>query len=390
MVPTVFPFDKPPTATKQARKERGERRRNQKSKDRKEQAIMIVTKSESDIDIGGVEEIETEDIQPQSVEVNDTGKPETSTCSTSTECTLLTKNGGYSIARFAHDNKAFQYLTGFDSYEHFQLLMAILGPACYELKYKSKELDAENELFLTLIKLRHGRDDYGIGLDFGVGRQVVSRIVKTWVNFMFYELSELDFWPDKEVIDQHFPTKFKKMFPTTRVILDATEIPIQRPQNCNGQRVTFSTYKNTNTLKTMIGISPRGVVSYVSESYGGSASDRQIIERSSLLKDTMLSSGDSIMADRGIMVQDLFAYRNVQVNTPTTMKGRNQHDAETVIRDRRIASKRIHVERAIGYAKTFKILHKCLKSERIRLGGRIVKVCFLLTNFRDSIVSNRA
>ena len=52
-------------------------------------------------------------------------------------------------------------------------------------------------------------------------------------------------------------------------------------------------------------------MSYVSASYGGSASDRQIIERSTLLKEDMFSAGDAIMADRGIMVQDLFACKDI-------------------------------------------------------------------------------
>ena len=50
------------------------------------------------------------------------------------------------------------------------------------------------------------------------------------------------------------------------------------------------------------------------------------------------------MADRGIMVQDLFANKDVQLNTPSMLKGKPQLDAVTVVRDRRIASKRIHIE----------------------------------------------
>ena len=42
------------------------------------------------------------------------------------------------------------------------------------------------------------------------------------------------------------------------------------------------------------------------------------------------------------------------------------------MRDRRIASKRIHVERIIGHAKTFKILKKTLNSEQMSMGGRII------------------
>ena len=182
------------------------------------------------------------------------------------------------------------------------------------------------------------------------------------------------------------------MFPKTRVILDATEIPVQRPSDCNAQRITFSTYKHRNTAKAMIGVTPCGVVSYVSSSYGGSASDRQIIERS-VLVDTdrsMFDEEDSIMADRGILVQDLFAAMDVQVNVPTTMRGLNQLDAETVVRDRRIASKRIHIERVIGYAKSFKILQRPIPKGKLALAGRIINVCFLLTNSRNSIVGENA
>jgi hypothetical protein len=187
------------------------------------------------------------------------------------------------------------------------------------------------------------------------------------------------------------PEDFGKKFPSTRVILDATEIPINKPSNVRAQSATFSTYKNKNTLKIMIGCTPRGLVSYISESYGGTASDRQIIERSTLCSDRELfEKKDSIMADRGIMVQDLFAARDVQVNTPTMLKGKSQLEPVEVVHDRRIASKRIHIERVIGLAKTFKILKRDLSHSKVALGSRIVFICFSLNNFRSSIVGLHA
>jgi hypothetical protein len=92
------------------------------------------------------------------------------------------------------------------------------------------------------------------------------------------------------------------------------------------------------------------------------------------------------MADRGIMVQDLFAGQNVRVNTPTTMKGVNQLPAVTVVKDRRIASKRVHIERVIGLGKTYKILQNELDHSKTPVGGRIFYVCFVLCNFRGNIV----
>jgi len=127
-------------------------------------------------------------------------------------------------------------------------------------------------------------------------------------------------------------------------------------------------------------------VSYVSDAYGGSTSDRQICERSDLIKKPLFTSGDSIMADRGFNVQDLFASKDVQVNIPSFMKGRSQLSSSEVIKDRRIASKRIHIERIIGLAKTFKILKQPMPGHRLRLGNRIIKVCFFLCNFKTCIV----
>ena len=54
----------------------------------------------------------------------------------------------------------------------------------------------------------------------------------------------------------------------------------------------------------------------------GSVSDRQIIERSTLLDSNKFSPGESIMADREIMTQDLFATQKVYVNTPLLLKGK--------------------------------------------------------------------
>ena len=62
------------------------------------------------------------------------------------------------------------------------------------------------------------------------------------------------------------------------------------------------------------------------------ASDRQLIERSSLCSDNgMLDSSDAIMADRGIMVQDLFGSKDVAVDTPKMLKGKSRFEPQDII-----------------------------------------------------------
>ncbi|XP_062585854.1 uncharacterized protein LOC134247520 [Saccostrea cucullata] len=262
----------------------------------------------------------------------------------------------------------------------------ILGPAAHDLNLKSNFLSPQDQLFLVMMKLRQAKEDIELSYLFQVSESTVSNIIGTWINFMYYQLKELNIWPSRSVIDEYMPDDFFANFNKTRVILDATEVPINKPQNVNAQSASFSNYKNKNTLKVMIGCTPRGTVSYISDAYCGATSDRQIIERSDLLLEKdKFQDHDSIMADRGIMVQDLFASRNIQVNTPTMIKGKSQLEAQVVVKDRRIASKRIHVERIIGLAKTFKILKKELPGKAI-LGSRIIFICFSELNFRPCIV----
>ncbi|CAM1313229.1 Uncharacterised protein r2_g2364 [Pycnogonum litorale] len=93
------------------------------------------------------------------------------------------------------------------------------------------------------------------------------------------------------------------------------------------------------------------------------------------------------MADKGFNVQDLFAVRNVSVNIPSFFTKKNRMTGGTVIRDRKIASKRVHIERLIGQAKNFQILQKPLNQIETKLSSEITFVCCMLVNFRKCIVS---
>ena len=113
--------------------------------------------------------------------------------------------------------------------------------------------------------------------------------------------------------------------------------------------MTFSSYKNHNTLKGIIAVTPSGAVSQL---YGGNISDRELTERCGLLD--LLEPGDSVMADRGFTIADMLDVRGVNLNIPP-MKTRDQFTQNELTTTRRIASLRIHVERAIGRIKSFKI-----------------------------------
>ena len=53
------------------------------------------------------------------------------------------------------------------------------------------------------------------------------------------------------------------------------------------------------------------------------------------------------MADKGLNIQDILAPYNIFLNIPAFFKKTNQLSEPTRIKDKKIASKRIHIERII-------------------------------------------
>ena len=297
----------------------------------------------------------------------------------------------YSLEDFRDDDAGLHFYTGLENIMKFYFVLHTLGPAAFCLNYvyhNVVNIDVPNQFLMVLMKLRRHKTNFELGRMFNVSEKVVLNIFITWINFMAKQWREINIWPSQELVRFFAPSGFKKHYPKTRVIVDGTECGIKKPSNPKSQQKTFSTYKNKNTVKVLVGATPGGLVSFVSDSYGGSTSDRQITERSSLLYD--VDPKDSIMADKGFNVQDLFAPRDVSINIPTFFKKKNRMDGKTVMRDRKISSKRVHIERIIGLAKTFRILVEPMSATETKLSSDIIFICFMLCNFRSGIIPKHA
>lgn len=306
---------------------------------------------------------------------------------------VQTESPFFSVLNFEFDKKGLHFYTGLETFEKFRFVFETLGPASFNLTYyknlkppeKITEID---QFFLTLIYLRSHKTWYELGVMFKITEKQAHNIAVTWIKFMNLQWRRVDIWPPKELVNFHIPKDFYNKYPGTRVIIDGTEIPMSKPNLPLAQQSTFSKYKHKNTAKLLVGASPGGLVSYVSPTFGGSTSDRQIVERVDLIQ--KMDPSDHIMADKGFDVDDLVAPYKVHVNVPTYFRKTNRIAPNVIKRDRKIASKRVHIERIIGLAKTYSILNGPLKKSEIYLSEEITFVCFMLCNFRKKIVSDDA
>ena len=95
------------------------------------------------------------------------------------------------------------------------------------------------------------------------------------------------------------------------------------------------------------------------------------------------------MADRGFDISKLLQAKGVTLNIPLFLGQRQQLSSSEVIETRRIASIRIHVERAIGRMKNHRLLQHVIPLTLADITSDIVCVCAYLTNFCKPIVCDQ-
>lgn len=250
-------------------------------------------------------------------------------------------------------------------------------------------LSLEDQLLLTLMRFRLGRLQEELAYSFGVSDGTVSNVLKMWTSYMYLRLASLPLWPDWSAVASSMPESFKKSFPDTFIILDATELRCEIPSSLSLQSQLYSRYKSHTTLKGLVGIAPNGCFTFISQLYTGSISDKQLVIESGIL--SLLESvppGKRVMADRGFEIQDLLVKPGLILNIPPFKGSQPFMPKQDVVKTQKIASVRIHIERAIGRVKSrFHILDRDIPLSLFGTINQIWTICCMLTNFSGPLIA---
>ena len=231
----------------------------------------------------------------------------------------------FSVCDIKDNDKSMNFYTGLQSYGVFKWLYDRLSHKVSGITYTNSKkeskgkkrgpkrlLSGEEEMFLTLVRIRLGLLEEDLAHRFKISQSSVSTITSTWCAFLAREWSIFIYWPTQEE-NQNLPQCFSK-WKNTIAILDCTEGGIEKPSLAKAQAQTYLTYKSKNTWKKLIAITPGGTVSFISKAYGGSASDRYIVEDSGILNN--VKPGDAIMVDKGFNISDLLVGKESELVHP--------------------------------------------------------------------------
>ena len=217
-------------------------------------------------------------------------------------------------------------------------------------------------------------------------KATVSRYTIISTKFLYFSLGSIPIWPTREQIHEEMPEIFKITCPSTWCILDCTELYCQRPSSLSTQSSLYSHYESHVTYKGLIGVSPSGSITFVSQLYDGSISDKEIVRKSGILEKELWSPRDIVMADRGFTIEGDLKEWNVDLNIPSFLGGRAQLTTAEVIKSQTIASVRIHVECTIQRVKKFKVIRNKMPLTLRGSANHLWTVCYLLCNFLPPLI----
>ncbi|XP_055527255.1 uncharacterized protein LOC129719864 [Wyeomyia smithii] len=249
------------------------------------------------------------------------------------------------------DTKA-KYFTGLSN-RTLQLLFEYTEPYLPDGKKSSFQV-----LLLTLTRIRLNLDFTLLSYMADISISHTVTLFEKCIYVLYQRLKHLITWPTRAANQNLTPSCFRKHFgDKVTVIIDCVEILTENPTGVLEAAQMWSNYKHAHTIKYLIGIASNGAIIFISNAYGGRASDKFITMNCGILE--KIQKGDYILADRGFLIKDAVNSVGAELLMPAFTVGQYQLHPLDVEKTRTLANVRIHVERVIGQLrKKYKILYK--------------------------------
>ncbi|CAJ1078014.1 uncharacterized protein LOC116729894 [Xyrichtys novacula] len=289
----------------------------------------------------------------------------------------------------------FQYYTRFSSMEVFIVFWESVYPSASRLVYWSKaqqtvlesssyekRLPLIDELFLFFCRVAAGLREKTLSAIFDVSLFTVNHIILTWTNYLYLILGSLPMWMTRGQVQATMPEEVKLHCPQVRVIIDYTEIHCEpAPSHCL-QPETPQKYKKHITYKSMIGIAPCGLITFVSKLYNGSLSDAVITKKSQILE--LLEPGDGVIANKCSSTEKMLSEVGATLLI-SPVENSPQLSTKDTCKTQAIARLRALGERAIDRVKRYCLWDGPVPLSMVGSVNQLWTVCCLISNYQEPL-----
>ncbi len=138
---------------------------------------------------------------------------------------------------------------------------------------KSRNIQAREEVLLFFIWLKCGLNDILLGFLFEIKRTTCFRIRESLLAFFSdYFSKHVEF----RTFDERSQEKITFLGQMITVIIDGSEQPCRRSIYPKYEAQSFSKKKKQNSITTLVGVSPKGRILFITNSFFGSLNDDQM------------------------------------------------------------------------------------------------------------------
>ena len=210
--------------------------------------------------------------QDKSTDSRNTSLVEIELDMTSRELTKQNELSGYQREHYSVANLSTEVIrmeTGLPTKEVFYIIVNYVarfkGDINYYSGWKVEAISLEDQVFITLMKLKQNYTNLHLAQLFSCSVATVSNIVLTFVHVLHSLLFKdiMTTIPSRMKNKLCSPSSFSQ-YSTCRIIIDCTDLEIATPKLMSEQSATYSTYRGMNSFKVIIGVAPNAVITYVS------------------------------------------------------------------------------------------------------------------------------
>ena len=163
-----------------------------------------------------------------------------------------------------HNDAKVKYYKGLPSYVVLKVVFDFVSPCV--TNYSRTSLPLIDQFIMVLVRLRLNMDIEHLSYHFRIHTSNVSRTIRRWITVLYECLKVFVKWPEREQLYKTMPSVFKRLRKCA-IIIDCFEVFVKRPSALKARAQTWSNYKSHNTCKFLIGISPQGSISFVSQAW---------------------------------------------------------------------------------------------------------------------------
>ena len=148
-----------------------------------------------------------------------------------------------------------------------------------------RSISNEDQLLICLMKLKLDLPMFDLATRYHVSRTTIHNIFLTYLHCLHEILYKgmMKQIPSLSKNRGSLPESFGD-FTNCRIIIDYTEFRICTPRkDLNASTLSYSDYKHNLTAKFLIGVTPNGSITFVSNGFPGSTSDKEVTQRSGVL-----------------------------------------------------------------------------------------------------------